>query len=91
MLSIGRVCPPRPARPARAGTRRFGPLSAPRAHAKAPHRIELPRRALSAVELVRRPGRARTGSSIGASSRRQRLMQRNVDGNPTCAGPAARK
>ena len=48
---------------ARAGNRRFGPLSALRAHTKTPYKTDLHRKTLRNAKALKRPGRARTVNS----------------------------
>ena len=66
------------AAPAQAGNRRFWPLSALRAHTKAPQKTDL---LLETLRPLKRPGRARTSrrSPLGLRpGRRRRLLRRGL-------------
>jgi hypothetical protein len=56
---------------ARAGHRRFWPLSALRAHTKAPYKTDLIWKTLRPLE---RPGRARTGQGVHRAGARRGLL-----------------
>ena len=58
---------------ARAGSRRFGPVSALRAHADAPHKTDL---IWETLKVFKRPGRARTDAFEGLLVGRGLVVER---------------